>query len=361
MRRLVTVTALPLVVASFLATGCGNSDTGGNNPRGAGPAVTSATRLNGGGSSFVDPMMQEWAGIYKKEKGTEINYQSVGSSTGISHMISKEYDFGGTDAPMTAEQLAKAKAEGGEVIHVPVVMGAVVPAYNLPDVGEGLKFSGPVLADIYLGKIKKWNDKALAELNPDAKLPDRDITVVHRADGSGTTYIWSDYLSKVSPEWKEKVGVATSVKWPTGTGQQNTAGVAGFVQRTTGAVGYVELYYALQNKIPYGSVKNKEGQFVAASLESVTAAAAASLKDIPRDLRFSLTDAPGRDAYPISGTTWVVLYVEQPGGKAKALADFLRWVTHGGQEHNQKLKYARIPKEMVALVDRKLDQIKGAK
>ncbi len=315
--------------------------------------------LTGGGSSFVNPVMTRWAGDYHRQKNVRVDYTSSGSSNGIQQMIDRKSDFGCTDAPMNQEELARARAAGGEVLHVPLVMGGIVPAYNLAEVEEQLQFTGPVLADIFLGKVTKWNDPKLKELNPGVDLPDKEIAVVHRSDGSGTTYIWADYLAKVSPEWKEKVGVGTNLKWPAGVGQQKNDGVAGHINRTPGSLGYVELIYVLRNKIQYGSVRNREGEFVRASLESVTRAAEGALTDIPDDLRYSLTDAPGKGAYPICGTTWAVLYVKQPADKAQLLKDFLRWVTHEGQEQAVELQYARLSPGLVERVDRKLEQIKG--
>lgn len=317
-------------------------------------------RLNGGGSSFVYPMMSRWASEYDKIKGIKVNYQSIGSGGGIQQMIVKTVDFGCTDAPMSEEQLKKSKETGGDVVHIPLVMGAIVPAYNLDEVKEPIVFSGSVLADIYLGKIKRWNDKAIKDLNPQAPLPDKEISVVHRSEGSGSTYIWVDYLSKVSPEWKRKVGVDTSVNWPTGVGQKGTEGVAGQVKRSPGSIGYIELIYALQNNINYGLVKNKEGVPIKGSLDSVTAAASAALSQIPDDLRYSLTDAPGKDSYPISGTTWAVLYVNQPPATGRAVVDFLRWVTHEGQQYAKELQYAKLPQGLVDRLDKNLDSIKTA-
>jgi phosphate transport system substrate-binding protein len=317
-------------------------------------------RLNGAGSSFVFPLMTKWADLYKKEKKVEINYQSKGSSAGIKMMTEKSVDFGGTDAPLNEEQLEKAKKEGGEVVHIPLVMGGVVPAYNLKGVKETLKFTGPVLAKIFLRQITSWDDKELQDINPGVKLPDREIKVVHRSDGSGTTYIFTDYLSEISPEWNKKVGKSTEVKWPRGTlGAKGTEGVAGEVARTEGAIGYIELIYALENNIKYGSVQNKEGKYIKASLESVTAAARGALKNIPDDLRYSIVNPPGKDAYPISGTTWAVVYVDQSSSKhGKELVDFLRWITHEGQDQAKELHYARLPTELVKLIDKKLDKIK---
>jgi phosphate transport system substrate-binding protein len=303
-------------------------------------------------------MMSKWAKVYEDATGVKINYQSTGSGAGIQQMMAQTVDFGCSDGPMNEEQLKNAKELHGDVVHIPLVMGGVVPAYTLESAKEPLKFSGPVLADIYLGNIKKWNDPALAKLNPGVALPDQQIVVVQRADGSGTTYIWVDYLSKVSPEWKKKVGVGTSVKWPTGTGQKGNEGVAGMVKRTEGSIGYIELIYALQNKIKYGAVQNKDGAFVSASLESVTAAADHSLTEIPDDLRYSITDAPGKDSYPISGTSWGVCYTSNPGGKGKEVRDFLFWCTHDGQKLCQALHYSRLPKALVERVEKRLELIK---
>src|SRR5438045_2100069 len=222
-------------------------------------------RLTGAGSTFVYPMMSKWASEYEKSTNVKINYQSIGSGGGIQQMTAKTVDFGCTDGPMNEEQLKKAKDVGGEVVHIPLVMGAVIPTYNLEEVNEPLRFTGPVLADIFLGKIKKWNDKGLQDLNPKAALPNKEIVVIHRSDGSGTTYIWVEYLAKVSDEWKKKVGVGTSVDWPCGIGQKGNEGLAGQVRRSAGSIGYIELIYALQNKLKFGSVKNREGAFVTAS------------------------------------------------------------------------------------------------
>jgi phosphate transport system substrate-binding protein len=303
-------------------------------------------------------MMSKWADEYKKSKGVEVNYQSVGSGGGIQQMTAKTFDFGCTDGPMNEEQLKKCRDEGAEAIHIPLVMGAVVPTYNLDEVKEPLRFSGPLLADIFLGKVKKWNDKAIQELNPKAALPDKEMVVVHRSEGSGTTYIWADYLSKVSPDWKQKVGVGASLNWPVGIGQKGNEGVAGQVSRSAGAIGYVELIYALQNNMKFGWVKNKEGEFIEPSLKSVTAAGDNSLSNIRDDLRYSITDAAGKDSYPISGTVWAVIYEKLPAGKGQAVVDYLRWVLHDGQEMAEPLHYARLPKGLIEKANKKLDQIK---
>jgi len=318
-------------------------------------------RLNAGGSTFVYPMMSKWASEYNKATRVQVNYQSIGSGGGIQQMTVKTFDFGCSDGPMNDEQLGKARETGGEVAHIPLVMGAVVPAYNLPDIKEPLKFSGPVLADIFLGKITRWNDKALMALNPGVALPDQDIDVIHRSDGSGTSYIWTDYLSKVSAEWKAKVGTATSVNWPMGEGQKGNEGVAGQVRRMPGAIGYIELTYAMQSSIQFGSVQNRDGTFVKASLESVTAAANGALSAIPDDLRYSITNAPGKDSYPISGTIWAIMYVNQPAGKGQQVVDFLHWILHDGQRYAEALHYASLPQGLIDRADKKLAAVKIAK
>jgi phosphate transport system substrate-binding protein len=332
-----------------LLTSCGgnsNVTSGGNK----------VDRITGGGSSFVAPMMKKWASEYNKARGVEIDYTSSGSGNGVSRMIDKKNDFGCTDAPMNEEQLNKARSAGGEVVHIPLVMGGVVPIYNLPDI-ENLKFTGPILADIFLGKITKWNDPALAKINEGVNLPDLAIAVAHRSDASGTSYIFTDYLSKVSTEWKDKVGKSTEPKWPVGDGAPKNPGVAQLVSGTRGALGYVELIYAEENPaLKIGSVQNKAGQFVKASLESVTSAAA-NLKDVPPDLRFSMTNADGKESYPISGAVWMVLYTKQPE-KAAALKDMIQWLTHDGQEFAKGLHYARLPQSMVEQIDQNIEMIK---
>jgi phosphate ABC transporter phosphate-binding protein len=354
MRRLLFLTVIGLATAGFL--GCTGGDGG---KKGDGKSGGAVDRLNAGGATFIYPMMSKWASEYKKAKGVGINYNSVGSGAGIQQMIAKTFDFGCSDAPMTDAQIKKAKDTGGDVVHIPLALGAVVPTYNLAGVEKPVRFTGEVLADIFLGKITKWNDKRLQDLQePGVTLPDLGIAVVHRSDGSGTTYIWVDYLAKLSPEWKHKVGVGTSVKWPVGVGAPGNEGVAGQVGRTAGALGYNELIYALQNKIKYGAVKNKEGVYILGSLKSVTAAADASLKTIRDDLRFSLTDAPGKDSYPIAGTNWALVYVNQPADKGTTIVNFLRWVTHEGQEFCEGLHYARLPQSLVERLTKKLDSVK---
>ena len=315
----------------------------------------------GSGSTFVSPLMVQWSASYERtELGKKIDYQSGGSGFGIKSILSKKVDFACTDAPLTDEQMAMARAAGGDIIHVPLILGAVVPAYNLPEVSEAVRFSGPVLADIYLGKIKKWDDDALKELNPKIKdeLPKKEIVVVHRSDGSGTTYIWADYLSKVSPAWKEKVGVATDLTWPVGVAVGGNEGVAKEVKKTAWSIGYVELTYAFRFDLKMGLVRNREKEFIRAGLESVRAAADNGLADLPEDLRFSLTDPPGKGSFPICGATWAVVYVNQPGNKGRRLYDFLYWAVGPGQDEADLLLYVRMPE---SLNRRVVDQLKKIK
>jgi phosphate transport system substrate-binding protein len=305
-------------------------------------------QIQGAGATFPNPIYQKWISEYNKlHPNVEINYQPLGSGAGIRQLTNQTVFFGASDGPMTNEQL---QAAPGKILHFPTVLGADVPVYNLPGLNAELKFTGPVLADIFLGKITKWNDAALTKLNPGVNLPATDITVVHRSDASGTTYIWVDYLSKVSPEWKMKVGVQTSVNWPTGVGGKGNEGVAGTVTQTPGSVGYVELVYALQNKIAYGSVQNMAGEFTKANVESVTAAAGAAAGKMPPDFRVSITNAPGKGVYPISSFTWILLY-ENPKDKmlAKAMLDYVKWALADGQKFAAGLGYAPLPAEVVKL------------
>jgi len=314
-------------------------------------------QIQGAGATFPNPIYQKWISEYNKlHPNVEINYQSLGSGAGIRQLTNQTVFFGASDGPMTNEQLQSAP---GKILHFPTVLGADVPVYNLPGLNAELKFTGPVLADIFLGKITKWNDAALTKLNPGVNLPATDITVVHRSDASGTTYIWVDYLSKVSPEWKMKVGVQTSVNWPTGVGGKGNEGVAGTVTQTPGSVGYVELVYALQNKIAYGSVQNMAGEFTKANVESVTAAAGAAAGKMPPDFRVSITNAPGKGVYPISSFTWILLY-ENPKDKmlAKAMLDYVKWALTDGQKFAAGLGYAPLPAEVVKLEMAALAKIK---
>jgi len=307
--------------------------------------VIAQTTLNGAGATFPNPMYSKWFSEYHKlHPDIEVNYQSRGSGGGIRQVIAGTVDFGATDGPMTDDQLKEAKTK---ILHFPTVLGADVPAYNIPGVTAELKFTPEALAGIFLGKISKWNDKVITSANPGVNLPDRDIVVVHRSDGSGTSYIWTDYLSKISPEWQSQVGKGTSVKWPVGLGGKGNEGVAGMIRQLPGAVGYVELIYAVQNKISYGSVKNSAGEFVKASLESVTAAAASAPK-MPADFRVSITNAPGKDAYPISSFTWLLIPQQsKDAAKGKILADFLSWMVTDGQKMTAALSYAPLPDGVV--------------
>jgi len=314
----------------------------------AAAASAETVQIDGAGATFPYPIYSKWFSEYNKlHPEVQINYQSIGSGGGIRQLASQTVFFGASDGPMTDEQL---KAAPVPVLHFPTVLGAVVPVYNIPGVSAELKFSGPTLADIYLGKITKWNDKAVAAENPGVKLPASDIAVVHRSDGSGTTYIFVDYLSKVSAEWKTKVGVATSVNWPVGVGGKGNEGVSGLVTQTPNAIGYVELIYALQNKIAFGSVKSHDGEWVKASLQSVTAAAAAVEGKMPADFRVSITDGAGKGVYPLSSFTWLLFY-ESPSDKAKAkiMVDFTKWALGDGQKYCADLGYAPLPASVVKL------------
>lgn len=320
--------------------------------------VSAEVTLNGSGASFPKPMYDKFILEYNRIKpDTKINYTSVGSGAGIKAISEGITDFGASDSPMTDAQLAK--ATGGEIVHIPTVLGAVVPVYNVENLSAPVKFTGPVLADIFLGKITKWNDAKIAEINPGVTLPDQAITVVHRADGSGTTAIFTDYLSKVSTDWATGPGKGNTVKWPApgaiaGKGNEQ---VAANVQKTPGAIGYVELIYAVANKIPFGSVKNKAGNFVLADMESVSAAAG-NMQNVPADLRISLTDADGATAYPISGMTWLLIYKNQKdAAKGKALVEFVQWVTHDGQSLAPALHYAPLPKSLIPLVEKNIEAI----
>src|ERR1700758_909787 len=293
------------------------------------PAIGQTT-LNGAGATFPYPIYSKWFSEYHKlHPEVQINYQSIGSGGGIRQVTAGTVDFGASDMPMTDKQLQESKTK---LLNIPTVLGADVPAYNVPGVSAEVKFTPAALAGIFLGKITKWNDKEITSANPGVNFPDRDIIVVHRSDGSGTSFIWTDYLSKISSDWKNQVGSDTSVKWPVGMGGKGNEGVAGFVRQLPGSIGYVELIYAVQNKITYGSVRNSAGTFVKASLESVTAAAASGPK-MPADFRVSITNAPGKTAYPISSFTWLLIPEQaKDPKKGKIIADFLDWMVTDGQK-----------------------------
>lgn len=303
-------------------------------------------QLNGAGATFPYPIYSKWFNEYiKVDPSVRFNYQSIGSGGGIKQITEQTVDFGASDGPLSDEQL---NAAPGHLFHFPTVMGAVALTYNVEGVGTGLKLTPDAIAGIYLGKITKWNDPALTKDNPGVKLPSKDIVVAHRADGSGTTYIFTDYLSKVSPEWDAKVGRSTSVNWPVGLGGKGNEGVTGIVKQTPDSIGYVELIYALSNKLPFADVKNQAGDFVKPSLQSVTAAAAGYAREMPADFRVVITNAPGADAYPISGMTWLLVYEKQKDpAKGKKLVEFLKWMMHDGQKFAPELDYAPLPNPVV--------------
>jgi phosphate transport system substrate-binding protein len=317
--------------------------------------VLGQTTLNGAGATFPYPIYSKWFSEYNKlHPDIQINYQSIGSGGGIRQVLSGTVDFGASDGPMSDEQLKQSKVK---ILHIPTVLGAVVPAYNVPGVSEELKFTPEALAGIYLGKIQKWNDPAIASANPGVKLPDLSIIVIYRSDGSGTTFIFTDYLSKVSKDWASQVGKGTSVKWPGGIGGKGNEGVAGQVRQLQGAIGYVELIYAIQNKISYGPVKNAAGNFEKASLEGVTEAAA-SAPAMPADFRVSITNAPGKNAYPISSFTWLLIpNPSKDPNKGKILADFLNWMVTDGQKMTSQLSYAPLPDTVVEKVKAAIKQV----
>ncbi len=317
--------------------------------------VLGQTTLNGAGATFPYPMYSKWFSEYNKlHSDIQINYQSIGSGGGIRQVLNGTVDFGASDGPMTDEQLKEAKVK---ILHIPTVLGADVPAYNIPGVSGEIKFTPDVLANIFLGKITNWNDPAIAKANPGLNLPNQSIIIVHRSDGSGTTYIWTDYLSKVSKDWESSVGKGTSVKWPVGLGGKGNEGVAGQIRQLAGSIGYIELIYAVENKITYGSVQNAAGNFVKASLDGVTEAAA-SVKTMPADFRVSITNAPGKTAYPISSFTWLLIPVQsKDANKGKILSDFLNWMVTDGQKMTAQLSYAPLPANVAEKVKATIKQV----
>src|SRR5882762_5955510 len=317
-------------------------------------AASAQMMINGAGATFPYPIYSKWFDEYAKvDPSVRFNYQSIGSGGGQKQILAQTVDFGASDEPMSDENLGKAQ---GKILHIPTVAGAVVLTYNLAG-NPSLKLDGDTIAGIYLGQIKKWNDPKITALNPGAKLPDQDIVVVHRSDGSGTTYIFTDYLSKVSGEWKQKAGNNTSVNWPAGIGGKGNEGVSGQVKQTPGAIGYVELIYALQNKMSYADVKNSAGQFAKPTIESVTAALATA--SIPDDFRFSMTNAPGIDAYPIAGATWLLVDEQQKDpAKGKKLVEFLKWAVTKGEGRAKELNYAPLPDEVQQRVLKRINEIK---
>jgi phosphate transport system substrate-binding protein len=321
-----------------------------------GIAATASAQMtiNGAGATFPYPIYSKWFDAYAKvDPSVRFNYQSIGSGGGQKQILAQTVDFGASDGPMSDDNLAKAP---GKLLHIPTVAGADVVAYNLPG-NPALKFDSDTIAGIFLGKITKWNDPKIVATNPGVSLPNQDIVVVHRSDGSGTTYIWTDYLSKVSPEWKAKVGTNTSVNWPVGLGGKGNEGVAGQIKQTPGALGYVELIYAIQNKMPYAEVKNAAGNFVKATLETITAALATA--QIPDDFRFSITNAPGKDAYPICGATWILVYEQQKdAAKGKKVVEFLKWAEQDGEKMAKDLQYAPLPENLQERVLKRIAEIK---
>ncbi|HZK86204.1 MAG TPA: phosphate ABC transporter substrate-binding protein PstS [Desulfosporosinus sp.] len=339
-------TGLLTGILALSLVGCGAS---------SGQDKVERVSLTGSGSSFVYPLLNKQIEEYRKTNSNiTINYQSSGSGAGIKQVSEQTIDFGASDGPMTEDQQKVAK--GGKILHIPLTLGAVAVTYNVPNVSKDLKIGPAVLSNIFLGKITKWNDKKIAADNPGVSLPDTKITVAHRSDGSGTTYIFSDYLSSINPEWLSKVGKGTSLKWPAGIGSKGNAGVAGAIQQTPGSIGYLELAYAIQNNMTYASLQNKEGKWITPSLESTSAAAAAA--KIPEDMRVSIVNAPGADAYPIAGFAWALIYQDQKDkAKGTALVNFINWSIHDGQNLSEELHYGKLPASLVTREEAMLKSI----
>ena len=316
-------------------------------------------KMNGAGATFPYVIYSKWFDVYHQKTGIEFNYQAIGSGGGIRQVIEGTVDFGASDAPMSDDQMKQVKdKQGSDILHIPTVMGAVVVTYNLPKVGKGLKLTPDVLSDIYLGTITKWNDSKITSINTGLNLPDEAIFVTHRSDGSGTTNIFTGYLTKVSDSWKSKVGQGTSVNWPVGLGGKGNEGVAGLVKQTEGSIGYVELAYAEKNNLPYAALKNKAGYFVEPTFDAVSAAAAGFIKNMPADLRVEITNADGKDSYPIAGFTWLLIYQNMKDKtKAKAIVNFLKWAVTDGEKYAKELYYAPLPKEVVKLDEKKIAKI----
>jgi phosphate transport system substrate-binding protein len=338
---------LTISLLAFTLAGCGGSSAGPGN---------SEMRIQGAGASFPNLIYQKWLNEYNKaHPNVKIDYQSIGSGAGIKQITEKTIDFGGSDAPMRDDDL---KNTQGQILHIPTVLGAVVITYNLPSVTSELKLTPEAVAGIFLGTIKKWNDPAIASSNEGVTLPANDITVVHRSDGSGTSFVFTEYLSKVSEAWKNGPGAGTAVQWPAGVGAKGSEGVTGQVKQTPNAIGYVELIYAEENKLPVASIKNAAGEFIRPSLDSTTAAAASVAGQIPDDLRVSITNAPGATAYPLSSFTYLLVYKEQPDqAKGKALVDFMWWAIHDGEQMARAMRYAPLPDEVVKKTEAKINSI----
>ena len=359
-----SVSALKVAALMLLAVACAKEGASNSSTASSTASSTGSVDLTGAGATFPLPIYSKWFSDYAKQTGVKINYQSIGSGGGIRQISELTVDFGASDGPMSNEEIAKAK--GGPILHIPTVLGADVITYNLPGVNTALKLTPEVVAEIFMGRIKKWNDSRLASLNTGVNLPNQDILVVHRSDGSGTTYIFTDYLDKVSPAWHSSVGKGKEVKWPVGIGGKGNEGVSGQVKQTPGAVGYVELAYANQNKLQSAAIRNKAGQFVAASVPAVTAAAAGVAQSLPAntDYRISIVDAPGAQSYPISSFTWLLVYQRQSDPvKGKKLVDFLNWAVTEGEKTAPSLDYAPLPQEIVGGVKAKIASIdiSGAK
>lgn len=338
---------LTISLMAFTLAGCGGQQSGPSN---------SEIRIQGAGATFPNPIYQKWFSEYNKaHANVKFDYQSLGSGAGIKQISEKTIDFGGSDAPMKDEDLGKVQ---GQILHIPTVLGAVVITYNLPSVSTELKLAPEAIAGIFLGTIKKWNDPAIASSNEGVSLPANDITVVHRSDGSGTSFVFTDFLSKVSEAWKKGPGAGAALQWPTGVGAKGNEGVTGQIKQTPNSIGYTELIYAEQNKLPVASIKNADGQFVRPTLDSTTAAAASVAGQIPEDMRVSITNASGATAYPISSFTYLLVYKEQPDqAKGKALVDFLWWAIHDGEKMAHDLLYAPLPEEVVKKAEAKINSI----
>ena len=353
----------PLAALTALTFAACSKDKASGSDTGAAAAASArgggSVDLTGAGATFPYPLYSKWFSDYAAKTGVKINYQSIGSGGGIRQLSEGTVDFGASDSPMKDDEIAKAK--GGKVLHIPTVLGAVAVTYNVPELTEPLKLSGDVLADIFLGKITKWNDARIASLNPGSALPAKDILVVHRSDGSGTSFIFTDYLSAVSPTWAKAPGKGKEVQWPVGLGGKGNEGVAGQVKQTPGTIGYVELAYAKQNKLPVAAIRNAAGQFVVPSVEGATAAAAgvAEKLDANTDYRISIVNAPGATAYPISSFTWLLVYENQTdAAKGKKIVDFVRWALTEGEKSAASLDYAPLPAAMVTQLDQRLNSIK---
>lgn len=345
------------VLAIAIACTSDKSKTGGDT--GAAAAKSGSVDLTGAGATFPYPLYSKWFSDYAAKTGVKINYQSIGSGGGIRQIQEQTVDFGATDGPMSNDELSKAK--GGAILHIPMALGGDVITYNLPGVTQTLKFTGPLVADIFLGKVTKWNDPQIAALNPGVKLPNQDMLVVHRSDGSGTTYVFTDYLTAVSPAWAKGPKKGKEVPWPVGLGGKGNEGVSGNVKQTPGAIGYVELAYAKENGLPSALIKNASGNFIAPSTETITAAAEGVANKLPpnTDYRISIVNAPGANAYPISSFTWILAYVNQSDSvKGKKLVDFLRWALTDGEKEATTLNYAPLPAPMIEQLKSRLDSIK---